>query len=392
MPAVPVIHTLCFNKNNMRQADLIEQYRKLLKSAGVTIGGRKPYDLSVYNQELYKRIHKHGTLGLGEAYMDGWWGADNLEEMLFRVLRADLYKEAVKNWRFAFSAGFHLLINSQAGRRSYKNAQSHYDIGNELYQPMLGPSMAYSCGYWKKGVKNLQQAQEAKFELICQKLELQKGMEVLDIGVGWGGLAKYMTENYGVKVTGLTPAKEQAAYIKKELNRYNVAVVETTYQDYKTNKKFDRLVSVGMFEHVGHKNYKKFFKACSGWLKEDGIFLLHTIGTDRAGTGMDPWINKYIFPGGMLPALSQITRSSEKIFTTEDVQNFGNDYHKTLLAWYKNFKAAYPKLDHQKYDKRFYKMWEFYLLACAANFRARKIHLYQSVLTKQKLGTYIAPR
>ncbi len=377
--------------HEMKDEALVEQYRTLLTKMGVTINGPKPYDIKVLNTAVYKRILKQGSLGVGESYMDGWWTCKDLEEFFFRLFKTRLQGQFVRNWRVIAWASLGLLTNLQASGRAYKNARSHYDIGNDIYEPMLGPSMAYSCGYWARGAKNLDQAQEAKYQLICEKLELKKGLTVLDIGAGWGGLAQYMAANYGASVMALTPAREQVAFMK-ELKNEKIKPICSTYQDFQPGKKFDRIVSVGMFEHVGPKNYKNFFQHCNQWLKDDGLFLLHTITGPTPAVRSDPWIEKYIFPGGVLPSVSQMCKRAEKLFTIEDLQNFGPDYHKTLMAWYKNFKKAYPKLDHTKYDQRFYRMWEFYLLVCAAQFRARKIFLTQTVMTKQRPGTYVAAR
>ncbi len=375
----------------MSKDTLESQYKALLKRGGITLNGKKPYDVTVHNPKVYKRLLKKGSLGVGESYMDGWWTCKDPEELFFRLFRADLHNDFIRNWRFVFWAGVGVVTNLQASTRAYKNARSHYDIGNDLYEPMLGPTMAYSCGYWARGAKTLEQAQEAKYQLICEKLELKQGLKVLDIGAGWGGLARYMTKHYGVTVTALTPAREQVAFMKAQKDP-KVKPICSTFQDFKPRQQFDRIVSVGMFEHVGPKNYKSFFTHCNGWLKDDGLFLLHTIGGPTPAHRSDPWIEKYIFPGGVLPSIAQLTKPAEKLFTIEDVQNFGNDYYKTLMQWYKNFRKAYPRLDHQKYDERFYRMWEFYLLICAAQFRSRKIHLFQTVMTKRRLGTYVAAR
>ncbi len=375
----------------MASESLESKYRKLLGQAGVTLNGSKPYDVRVHNAALYRRALKRGSLGIGEAYMDGWWTCKEPEELFFRLFRTQIHKQFSHNWKFIVWAGFGVATNLQGSRRAYRNARSHYDIGNDLYEPMLGPAMAYSCGYWARGAKTLEQAQEAKYRLICEKLQLKKGLRVLDIGAGWGGLARYMAEHYGVTVTALTPAKEQVAFMRSLKNKH-IKPICSTYQDFEPGRPFDRIVSVGMFEHVGPKNYKQFFQKCDAWLKDDGLFLLHTIAGPTPARRSDPWIEKYIFPGGVLPSLSQMSRPAERIFTIEDVQNFGSDYHKTLMAWYQNFKKAYPKLDHNKYDQRFYRMWEFYLLICAAQFRARKIYLMQLVLSKRRLGTYVAAR
>jgi cyclopropane-fatty-acyl-phospholipid synthase len=251
-------------------------------------------------------------------------------------------------------------------------------IGEDLFRPMLGRTMAYTCGYWKDA-NNLDEAQDAKFDLICRKLGLKKGMTLLDIGCGWGELLLHAQKQYGAKVTGITISKEHLAYMEKY--HTNLEVLEIDYRKLK-GRKFDRIASVGMFEHVGPKNYTDYFKSVSNMLEEDGLHLLHTISTDKnthhAG---DAWISKYIFPGGQLPSTKQIGKSIDGVFLLEDWQNFGIYYDKTLMAWMHNFDNAWPDLK-DKYGERFYRMWRFYLLICAGMFRNRRTNLWQIVLSK----------
>ncbi len=357
-----------------------QQLKQLTRSSGVKFGGKNKWDITVHNDAFYGRVLGYGTLGVGESYMDGWWSSQDLEDTIYRLITAGAdmrIRPSAKLLRDYLGAR---LRNRQSTRRAYKNARAHYDIGNDLYIPMLGPSMAYSCGYWKDA-KTLDEAQVAKFELICQKLQLKRGMRVLDIGCGWGGLAMHMAQNYGVEVVGITPAREQAKYIREHAKNMPVKVEEKDYREFTTRQKFDRVVSVGMAEHIGPKNYQSFMDKVNEVMQDEGIFLLHTIGNNKSSSTNEPWINRYIFPGAVLPSIKQLAKASEKSFVIEDVHNFGPDYEKTLLAWYKNFKKAWPKLS-DKYGERFYRMWEFYLLSCAASFKARHIQLWQLVLTK----------
>jgi cyclopropane-fatty-acyl-phospholipid synthase len=269
------------------------------------------------------------------------------------------------------------------GSRAYKNAQAHYDIGNDLYEPMLGKTMAYTCAYWDRGAKTLDQAQIDKFDLVCEKLGLKKGMKVLDPGCGWGGLSIHMARKYGCEVTCFTPAREQIAYIKKHAKGLKVYPALSTWQDFSTRTKFDRIASIGMMEHVGPKNYRCYLKNMRDLLTDDGIMILHTIGGNFSASAIDPWVDKYIFPGAVLPSVKQLASASEGLFILEDWHSMGPNYDKTLLAWYANFKKSYPKLDHDKYDERFKRMWEYYLLICAALFRARNTQLWQVMLSKR---------
>lgn len=361
----------------------------LLELADVKINGPRPFDIQVDDERFYKRVLKDRELGLGESYMDGWWHAKSLDGLVERMLSADLRSKLRLHPKLAVKLAWSAIRNRQTLEKARKNAAHHYNIGNDLYERMLDKRMIYSCGYWKNA-KNLDEAQEAKLDLICRKLELKPGMTLLDIGCGWGGFAEYAARKYKVKVTGITPASEQ---VKVAIARTAGLPVEILQKDYReVTGSFDRIVSIGMLEHVGPKNYKNFFKHCHKMLKNDGIMLHHTIGSNQSIHATDPWMDKYIFPGGVLPSLPQIGKAVENNLIIEDVQNFGPDYDKTVRAWYANFVKHYPELK-DKYDERFFRMWEFYLLACAGVFRARGMQLWQIVMRKiEPTKTYIAAR
>jgi cyclopropane-fatty-acyl-phospholipid synthase len=243
---------------------------------------------------------------------------------------------------------------------------------------MLGPTMAYSCGYWRKA-NTLEEAQNAKHELACRKLGLRDGLRVLDIGCGWGGFAKYAATHYGVEVTGVTLSMAQAEYAEQRCAGLPVRIELRDYRDVRES--FDRIVSIGMFEHVGPGNYREYFESVRRNLAADGLFLLHTIGTLRSKRTMNHWMARYIFPNAVVPSGSQILRAAEGIFVLEDWHNFGADYDKTLMAWHANFEAAWPALC-DRYGERFRRMWRYYLLTCAGSFRARQSQLWQVVFSK----------
>lgn len=364
--------------------------KELLSLADIEINGSNPWDIQVHDERFYKRALAEVELGLGESYMDGWWDVEKLDEMIYRIIRADLQNKVKRNIKIAFQlAGFY-LINMQARHRAFIIGERHYDLGNDLFRNMLDKRMNYSCAYWKSAA-NLDEAQENKLELICKKLYLEPGMRVLDIGCGWGAFGKYAAEKYRVEVVGITVSKEQVA-LGKELCKG--LPVDLRLQDYRdVNEKFDRIVSVGMIEHVGYKNYRTYFKVAEKNLKDDGLFLLHTIGEVRSTKSTDAWTHKYIFPNGMLPSIAQLAKAVEGLFIVEDLHNFGSDYDKTLLAWFKNFHNNWEKIKH-KYGERFYRMWKYFLLSSAGAFRARnKNQVWQIVLSKKGVpGGYIAVR
>lgn len=358
---------------------------ELLKQVDININGNRPWDVKIHNENLYDRVMQEGSLGLGEAYMEGWWDCASLDQFFFKILNSELNRKVEFNWNVFFSIFKSKLINLQSKNRANKVGEQHYDLDNELFENMLDKNMIYSCGYWKNA-KDLDEAQERKLDLICRKLNLKSGMTVLDIGCGWGGFAYYAAKNYGVKVTGITISKEQVIFAKQFCKNLPIEIVLQDYRDI--NKTYDRIVSIGMFEHVGYKNYKDFMKIVSSCLKDDGLFLLHTIGGNTSVTSGDPWITKYIFPNSMLPSIRQISDAIEGLFVMEDWHNFSSHYDKTLMAWFDRFNTNWEKIK-SKYDQTFYRMWKYYLLSCAALFRARKAQLWQIVLSKKGvLGGY----
>ncbi len=352
------------------------EINKLLEAADVRIDGDRPWDIQIHDDRLYHRVLAHGSLGLGEAYMDGWWDCRRLDQFFYRVLSVELDEE-IQPWTAVLRALVARLVNFQRASRAYLIGRRHYDIGNDLYRAMLDQRMIYSCGYWRDAT-TLEDAQRAKLDLVCQKLGLEPGMRVLDIGCGWGGAAQYAAERYGVNVVGITVSREQVKQARELCRDFPVSIRLQDYRDL--NEKFDRIFSIGMFEHVGFKNHERFMQVVKRCLKPDGRFLLHTIGDNQAVVRGDPWIEKYIFPNSLLPSPSQISKAIEGRFVMEDWENFGAYYDKTLMCWYRNFQRAWPRLKSQ-YDNRFYRMWTYYLLSCAGTFRARKTQLWQVLLS-----------
>ncbi|MGE0582755.1 MAG: cyclopropane fatty acyl phospholipid synthase [Steroidobacteraceae bacterium] len=360
----------------------------LLEPADVALGGSRPWDIVVHDPRMPARVLAQGTLGAGEAYMDGWWDCERLDEMLARVLRSGLDRSLrpANALRLSLLA---LLRNPQGLRRAFIVGRAHYDIGDDLFECMLDPRMIYSCAWWD-GAADLAAAQEAKLDLVCRKLGLERGMRVLDIGCGWGGAAQFAAERYGVEVTGITISRHQAAAAAA---RCKGLPVEIRLEDYRVLAgHYDRIWSLGMFEHVGVRNYRPYLRKVRDLLTPDGLFLLHTIGSNHSELHTDPWIEKYIFPNSMLPSIAQIARAAERLWVVEDWHGFGPHYDRTLLAWQRNFEAHWTSLA-ARYGERFHRMWRYWLLGSAAAFRARRNQLWQIVLSPQGVpGGYRAVR
>ncbi|MFH7326139.1 cyclopropane fatty acyl phospholipid synthase [Desulfurivibrio sp. C05AmB] len=358
--------------------------RNLLEQSGIVVGGANPWDLQVHDSRWYRRVWRDKNLGLGESYMDGWWDCRQIDGMIHRLLINGLHRK-VKGGaaRLAHELPA-VLFNLQSAVRARIIAEQHYDLGNDLFLPLLDPNLQYSCAYFVNGDDDLTQAQINKLDLIAAKLDIQPGDRVLDIGCGWGGLARYFAQHYRCRVTAVNISREQLKHAREICRGLPVDFQDCDYRAIEGC--FDKIVSVGMFEHVGRKNYRIFMEVASRCLRPAGIFLLHTIGSNISRRGCDPWINKYIFPNSMLPSIAQIGRAAEGLFVIEDIHNLGPHYDRTLMAWNQNFQRTWPELLN-RYDERFKRMWEYYLLSCAGAFRARNIQLWQVLMTKHGTGT-----
>ncbi|MEJ8325885.1 cyclopropane fatty acyl phospholipid synthase [Kosakonia sacchari] len=368
----------CIEEVSVRDDNWFRIANELLGRAGIRVNGPAASDIQVKNPDFFKRVLQEGSLGLGESYMDGWWDCPRLDIFFTKVLRAGLENQLPHHLKDTLRIAGARLFNLQSKKRAWIVGKEHYDLGNDLFTRMLDPQMQYSCAYWKDA-ETLDDAQRAKLRLIGEKLKLKPGMRVLDIGCGWGGLAQFMAQNYGVSVVGVTISAEQQKLAQKRCEGLDVDIRLQDYRDL--DEQFDRIVSVGMFEHVGPKNYATYFRVVDRNLKPDGIFLLHTIGSKRTDHNVDPWINRYIFPNGCLPSVRQIADASESHFVMEDWHNFGADYDRTLMAWYERFLAAWPEIA-DNYSERFKRMFSYYLNACAGAFRARDIQLWQVVFSR----------
>jgi cyclopropane-fatty-acyl-phospholipid synthase len=352
--------------------------RDLLSLAEIKVNGSNPWDIQVHDDRFYNRVLSDSSLGLGESYVDGWWDCLEIDEFINRALKAHLDEKVKNETRYLYQAIRARLINRQSSARAFKVGIKHYDLGNDLYLAMLDRRLNYTCGYWKD-VKDLDEAQEAKLDLICRKIGLKPGMKILELGCGWGSFAKYAVEKYGVSVIGVTVSKEQVA-LGMELCKG--LPIELRLQDYReVQGKYDAVISIGIMEHVGYKNYHTYMGVVNRCLKEDGIAFVHTIGGNKSITTGDPWSDKYIFPNAVVPSITQLGAAMEDLFVMEDWQNIGPHYDPTLMAWHSNFEKAWPDLKH-KYGDRFYRMWRYYLLSSAGGFRSRSQNLWQIVFTR----------
>jgi cyclopropane-fatty-acyl-phospholipid synthase len=348
-----------------------------LAGADILVDGPRPWDLLVRDERLWNRLLADGSLGVGESYVDGWWDAGRLDELLVRALRGAIDMQ-LPSLREAWLALKARVINLQAPHRAFAVGERHYDVGDDLYARMLDPRMIYSCGYWRQA-QDLTAAQEAKLDLVCRKLGLRPGMRVLDIGCGWGGAAQFAAERYGVEVTGVTVSRNQASTAR---DRCRNLPVDIRFDDYRSlDGRFDRIYSLGMFEHVGPRNYHAYLAKVRELLAPDGLFLLHTIGNRVTQKANDPWIEKYIFPNSHIPSRAQIDVAAEGLWVIEDWHDFGVDYDRTLLAWSDNFERGWPDIA-ASYGERFHRMWHYWLMVSAAAFRARRLQLWQIVMSR----------
>jgi len=372
----------------MSVASFRRRVEELLALADVTVGGDRPWDIQVYDERTYARVLATGHLGLGESYMDGWWNCPSLDELVRRLLEAKLDTH-INPWRDLPRALRARLVNLQSPTRAFHIGRHHNDIGNDLYRRMLDRRMIYSCAYWRDAA-TLDEAQEAKLDLVCRKLGLEPGMRVLDIGCGWGGTARFAAERYGVSVVGVTVSEQQVRLGREMCAGLDVEIRLQDYRD--VTGTFDRVLSLGMIEHVGYKNYRRFMRQVRRLLTDDGLFLLHTIGGNTSTTRTDAWTDRYIFPNSMLPSPGQLATAVEGLFVLEDWHSFGHYYDPTLLSWHRNFEDAWPELS-ARYDERFHRMWRYFLLSSAGSFRARRNEVWQMVLSPGGVpGGYDAPR
>ena len=354
----------------------------LLERADVRTDGSRPWDIQVHNERFFRRVLAGADLGLGESYMDGDWSCGQLDELASRLFHADVDRVAPRPID-VFNAAVARVMTRQTRTRVHRHVAPHYNLGNDLFEAMLDTRhMAYTCAYWRTGAQTLEEAQEAKLDLVCRKLTLEPGMRVLDIGCGWGGLARFAAERYGVAVTGVTLSREQAAL---GTARAAGLPVDLRVQDYRdVTGLFDRVVSIGCLEHIGHRNHRRYFEAIRARLAPGGYAVVHAIGVCKTEYRAGRFLDKYVFPLVNLPSIAQIGRAIDGRFILDDAHNIGLDYDRTLMEWNTRFQRAWPAL-RPRYepllDGRFKRMFECYLLTSAGFVRSRRAQVWQMVLT-----------
>lgn len=350
----------------------------VLAAADIKTDGSRPWDLHIHKECFYADVFAGGSLAFGESYMDGVWDCEALDVMFMRLTAAGV-EQRLRSWRLLPAYVQAKLFNLQSVNRSRRVAELHYDLGNEFYRDMLDPYMQYTCAYYKD-TDDLNRAQEQKLELICRKLQLREGERVLELGGGWGGFARYAAENYGCKVESYNISTQQVQFAREACRGLPVTIHHKDYRE--ASGEFDKAVSIGICEHIGLKNHRAFLALQKARIRPDGLILLHTIGCNRSKTTSDRWFTKYIFPGGFLPSLAQLSKAADNLLVTEDVHNIGASYDLTLMAWHRRFEEAWPRYREQ-FGERFKRMWRYYLLACAGAFRARQLQLWQVVYSPQ---------
>lgn len=368
-----------------------------LGKAGIKINGSNPWDIRVNDDRFFSRVLR-GSLGFGESYMDGDWDVDELDALFRRVLRMKLTRSPLVFMNRVRNDLRARLTNLQTRSGSRAIAEAHYDLDHELYQEFLGPYNQYTCCFFNQAA-TLEEAEIEKLEMLCNKLDLQPNDRVLDIGCGWGGFSKYAAETRGCKVTGVSISTEQIAYARQYTAGLPVKIIEADYRDLPDmfgGQHFDKVLICGMLEHVGYKNYRTIFSIIHHILKDEGRFLLHTIGNSKSTAVVDPWIEKYIFRNSMAPSMEQLATAFEGLLVVQDWENYGLYYAPTLAAWQANFESNWETISaiesEKPFDDRFRRMFNYYFLSCKAAFETENLFLWHVVLNKHGLSRDVYPR
>lgn len=371
---------------------------EIFRQGGIALDGTNPWDIVVNHERFYDRVLTRGSLGFGESYMDGDWDVVELDALIRRIIRMQVVSSPLVKITRALHDLKARIVNLQTRKGSLAIAETHYNLDHRLYQQFLGPYNQYTCCFFNQA-QTLEEAEIEKLEMICNKLDLQPGDKVLDIGCGWGGFARYAAESRGCHVTGISISSEQIAYAREYTAGWPVDIIESDYRDLPKlydEGHFDKVVIIGMIEHVGYKNYRSLFRIVHRLLHDHGLFLLHTIGNSQTTSVVDPWIEKYIFRNSMAPSMRQLANAAERLFVIQDWENYGQYYAPTLAAWHRNFSANWENIRRiegkQRFDERFRRMFNYYFLCCKAGFETENIYLWHLVMSKQGLGRAVYPR
>jgi len=368
----------------------------VLEQADIRVGGDRPWDLRIHHDRFFPRAMR-GTLGVGESYMDGDWDAGSLIEFFRKTMDAGLQMHPLLRINRVAKEVHARFRNLQTRRRSRAVAEEHYDLDHRMYAQFLGPWNQYTCCFFD-GTDDLEEAELCKLEMICDKLEIESGDRVLDIGCGWGGFAKYAASTRGCSVVGISLSDEQIEYARDYTEGLPVEIHRMDYRDLPESPlgTFDKVLICGMIEHVGYRNYRQLMKVVHTVLAQDGLFLLHTIGNRHNTAVVEPWIEKYIFRNSMAPSMQQLTRAAADLFVIEDWENYGHYYVPTLQAWHDNFNRNWDRIraldGPRPFDERFRRMWNFYLMSSRAAFEVEDLHLWHLVMTRYGSGRGVYDR
>ena len=354
--------------------------RDLTSQIGIDIDGPKPTDLQVKDPRFFRRVLAEGSLGLGESYMDGWWDVEDLLAMNAIIANSDIRDRVKASLPMILHSLRARFTNIQTKRNAAVPAKDHYDLTIDAYRSMTDSWHALSCGYWKDA-DNLQDAQEAKLDLICRKIDLKPTDRVLDIGCGLGSFTRWAAEKVGCEVVAINVSSGHVDFVREKTQGLPVTVHHCDYREtdvFLSDGPFDKVVSVEMFEHVGYRNHKTYMQVVYDALKDGGLFCCQTAGNDDNVFQNDPWFQKYIFPNAVVPSVEQIGRAIAGKLVLEDWHNFGPDYVDTCYAWFEQFDRNWEGSK----DDRFYRMWKYWVLAVGGAFQVRRRQLWQIVVSK----------
>lgn len=356
---------------------------RLLTRAGIAVGGSQTYDINVVDHRFFRTVLTEGSLGLGEAYLRGWWTCNDLEELAYRLIQSGLYKASLLLPLPVAADLLHSIFNQQSRQKSLRVAVHHYSLGNDVFLDFLGRYHNYSCGYFVN-TDDLDVAQRLKLEKVCRLLDLRPGERVLDVGGGWGEFAKYAATHHGCHVTSINIADEQIKYAKNYCNDASVEIRKCDYRDL--TGQYDKILVMAMLTHVGYKNYRLFMEIMHRCLTPGGTMLIESVGGRKSMKNCEPWIDRYIFPGGVVPSLKQIDGAIAGLFSRKDLDEFGASYVHTLRAWNRNFQESWPAHQH-RYDERFRLMFEYFFQTVAGAFRAGYLLHWHILLEKSSQVT-----